>query len=57
VCAKYAGAEITRANTVFYSKLLKLKNMWDFVELANQLYEKQIIALPFQEIVDGNERA
>jgi hypothetical protein len=31
--------------------------MWDFVELANQLYEKQIIPLPFEEIAGENESA
>jgi len=31
--------------------------MWDLFELANQLYEKQIIALHFEETAGGNERA
>jgi hypothetical protein len=42
--------------SLFYWKFLKLKNMWDLFELTNQLYEKQIIALSFEEIADGNER-
>ena len=41
--------------SIFYPKFLKLKNMWDFFKLTNQLYEKQIIALPFEEIAGGNE--
>lgn len=43
--------------SLFYWKFLKLKNMSDLFGLTNQLYEKQIIALPFEEIADGNERA
>jgi len=31
--------------------------MRDLFQLTNQLYEKQIIALPFEEIAGGNERA
>jgi hypothetical protein len=43
--------------SLFYSKFLKLQNMWDLFELSNQLYEKQIVALPFEETAGGNERA
>jgi hypothetical protein len=40
-----------------YSKYFKLKNLWDLFEITNQLYEKQIIVLSFEEIAGGNDRA